>query len=72
MAANFLHGVETIEIESGSRAIQVVKSAVVGIVGISPTGDVNTPVLVNNDRDAAQFGNKLPGFTIPQSLDAIF
>lgn len=72
MAANFLHGVETIEIESGSRTIQVVKSAVIGLVGIAPTGDINKPVLVNNDRDAAQFGNKLSGFTIPQSLDAIF
>jgi phage tail sheath protein FI len=72
MAANFLHGVETIEIESGSRTIQVVKSAVIGLIGIAPTGDANTLVLVNNDRDAAQFGNKLPGFTIPQSLDAIF
>jgi len=72
MAANFLHGVETIEIESGSRTIQVVKSAVIGLIGIAPTGDANTPVLVGNDRDAAQFGDKLPGFTIPQSLDAIF
>lgn len=72
MAANFLHGVETIEIESGSRTIQVVKSAVIGLIGIAPTGESNKPVLVNNDRDAAQFGNKLPGFTIPQSLDAIF
>ena len=72
MAANFLHGVETIEIESGRRTIQVVKSAVIGLVGIAPVGDVNTPVLVNSDRDAAQFGSKLPGFTIPQSLDAIF
>lgn len=72
MAANFLHGVETIEIESGSRTIQVVKSAVIGLIGIAPTGESNKPVLVNNDRDAAQFGSKLPGFTIPQSLDAIF
>lgn len=72
MAANFLHGVETIEIESGSRTIQVVKSAVIGLIGISPTGDRNIPILVSSDRDAALFGKKIPGFTIPQSLDAIF
>ena len=29
MAANFLHGVETIEIEKGPRPIRTVKSAVV-------------------------------------------
>lgn len=72
MAANFLHGVETIEIQSGARTIQVVKSAVIGLVGIAPSGPLNEPILVNSDRDAAQFGAKVPGFSIPQSLDAIF
>lgn len=69
---NFLHGVETIEIEQGSRPITVVKSAVVGLVGIAPAGPVNTPVLVSGDTDAAQFGKPLPGFSIPQALNAIF
>lgn len=70
--ANFLHGVETIEINNGPRSISVVKSAVIGLVGIAPKGPINTPILVNGDRDAAQFGAKVPGFSIPQSLDAIF
>lgn len=72
MAANFLHGVETIEIEKGPRPIRTVKSAVIGLIGTAPTGDVNTPTVVLSDRQAAQFGAQLPGFSIPQALDAIF
>lgn len=68
----YLHGVETIEINTGARPISVVRSAVIGLLGIAPLGPKNTPILVNSDRDAAQFGAKLPGFSIPQSLDAIF
>lgn len=72
MAANFLHGVETIELNSGPRSVSVVKSAVIALTGIAPMGPKNTPIVVNSDRDAAQFGEQLPGFSIPQSLDAIF
>ncbi|MFT4061080.1 MAG: phage tail sheath subtilisin-like domain-containing protein [Edaphocola sp.] len=72
MAVSFLHGVETIEQSSGARTISTVKTAVIGLVGIAPTGPVNEPTLVVSDTDAAQFGSKLPGFSIPQSLDAIF
>ncbi|MFM2476355.1 phage tail sheath subtilisin-like domain-containing protein [Celerinatantimonas sp. MCCC 1A17872] len=32
----FLHGVEVIEVDSGSRSIQTVKTAVIGLVGIAP------------------------------------
>lgn len=70
--ANFLHGVETIEINKGPRPIQVVKSAVIGLVGIAPLGPKNTLTLVSNETQAAQFGEQLPGFTIPQALSAIF
>lgn len=72
MAANFLHGVETIEIQKGARSIKVVKSAVIGLVGIAPEGEANHPILVTSEKDAAQFGAQVPGFSIPQSLDAIF
>lgn len=72
MAANFLHGVETIEIDKGPRSIRTVKSAVIGLIGTAPMGDVNTPTIVLSDRQAAQFGQQLPGFSIPQALDAIF
>lgn len=72
MAVNYLHGVETIEIEQGARPIQVVKSSVITLVGIAPIGPVNQNTLVLSPNDAAQFGQQLPGFTIPQALDAIF
>lgn len=68
----FLHGIETQTIVQGPRSINVVKSAVIGLVGISPAGDKNTPILVTGDASAAQFGKPVPGFSIPQALDAIF
>jgi len=74
MAANFLHGVETIEIMKGPRPIRQVKTAVVGLIGTAPTGALNAPTIVLSARDAAQFGDTAvaAGFTIPQALDAIF
>lgn len=38
MAANYLHGVETIEIETGPRPVKAVKSAVIGLIGTAPCG----------------------------------
>lgn len=70
--ANYLHGVETIEIPQAGRTVSVVKSSIITLVGIAPTGPVNQNVLVLSPNDAAQFGQQLPGFTIPQALDAIF
>jgi uncharacterized protein len=67
----FLHGVETIRLKKGSKSVKVVKSAVIGIVGIAPLGDRQSLVVVNTEKDAAAFGSQIPGFTIPQALDAI-
>lgn len=80
MSANFLHGVETIEITTGPRPISGVKTAVIGLIGTAPLFDcasadrtINEPVVVLSDRDAAQyFGQIRSGFSIPQALDAIF
>ncbi|MCX8016616.1 MAG: hypothetical protein N2690_01745, partial [Rhodocyclaceae bacterium] len=76
MPANFLHGVETIEIDKGPRPIRTVKTAVVGLVGTAPTGPINTPTIVLSAQDAAQFGDitqaNTAGHSIPQALDAIF
>lgn len=72
MAANYLHGVETIEVKTGTRPVQVVKSSVIALVGIAPQGPTQVPTLVLSERDAAQFGETVPGFTIPQALKAIF
>lgn len=72
MAVPYLHGVETVEVNSGSSPISVVKTAVIALSGIAPAGAVNTPIVVNSPNQAAQFGFEIPGFSIPQSLDAIF
>lgn len=72
MAANFLHGVETIEVENGNRPVRVVKSATVLLVGTAPKGAVGEMTLCLSDRDAAAFGRAFAGFTIPQALDAIY
>jgi phage tail sheath protein FI len=72
MAVNYLHGVETVELKKGPVPVAVVKSAVIGLIGIAPKGDRNKLILVQNATDAAQLGEQLPGFTIPQALDAIF
>lgn len=69
---NFLHGVEVVELSAGPRQIQTVASSIIVIVGIAPIGAAQVPTLVLNDSDAAQFGKRLPGFSIPEALDSIF
>lgn len=80
MPANFLHGVETITIDSGSKPIRVVKSAVIGIVGTAPIQSVleadrtiNKPVLLLNEMAAVKyFGAETAGYTLPTALRAVF
>ncbi|MGI0658062.1 phage tail sheath subtilisin-like domain-containing protein [Pseudomonas aeruginosa] len=72
MAANFLHGVETIEIDSGPRAVTLVKTAVIGIIGTAAAGAVNTPILVTSERDFAQFGEDIPNSTIRKALNRVY
>ncbi|MDS9879372.1 phage tail sheath subtilisin-like domain-containing protein [Pseudomonas protegens] len=72
MPANYLHGIETTEIERGPRAIKVVKSAVIALVGTAPIGPVNALTLCLTEGDAAQFGTHLNGFSIPEALDGIY
>ena len=74
MADQYLHGVEVIEIDDGARAIKIVKSSVIGLVGTAPQGPVNTPILINGSPTEAvkYFGNHVDGFTIPRALDQIF
>jgi len=71
MAANYLHGIETIEVERGPRGVRVVKSAVIALVGTAPTGPVNQLTLCQSMTDDAQFGPEMAGFGIPEALDGI-
>ena len=79
MATDFLHGPEVIEIDSGPRPIQVVRSSVIGLIGTAPDADANqfpydTPVLIAGSRkeaaglDAVGDGNG----TLPAAIDGIF
>lgn len=72
--SEFLHGVEIIELDNGTRPIKTVKSSVIGLVGTAPKGPVNVPTLImGSKKDAVEtFGPITEGFTIPQALDAIF
>lgn len=72
MAANYLHGVETIEIESGPRPVKAVKSAVIGLIGTAISGPVIKATLCLSESDAAQFGPATTNTTIPQALNAIY
>ncbi|CAI8878553.1 phage tail sheath subtilisin-like domain-containing protein [Pseudomonas brassicacearum] len=72
MPANYLHGIETTEVERGPRSIRVVKSAVIAVVGTAPTGPINELTLCLNDIRAAQFGLHMTGFSIPEALQGIF
>lgn len=75
MAEQFLHGVEVIEIDDGSRPITTVKSSVIGLVGTAPAADdakfpLNTPVLIAGKRtEAAALGSQ---GTLPGAIDGIF
>lgn len=80
MTANYLHGVETVEVDIGPRPVRLVKSAIIGLVGTAPILDVtaanrkvNRPVYVLGDQQAGRLmGTKRAGYTIPQALDRIF
>ena len=75
----FLHGVEVIEVDTGIRPIQVVRSSVIGIVGTAPDADaaafpLNEPVLIAGNRtEAAKLDTLGNGNgTLPGALDAVF
>lgn len=66
---SFLHGVETVEVDVAGQSFTVIKSGVIGLIGIAPTGPVNQLVFCKSKNDFSQFGKSVPGFTIPQSLE---
>lgn len=75
MTEQFLHGVEVVQIDSGTRPITTLKSSVIGLVGTAPAADaaawpLNTPVLVAGTRaDTAGMGEE---GTLPAAIDGIF
>ena len=71
---SFLHGVEVVEIDGGTRPIKTIKSSVIGLIGTSSKGPMNDPTLIIGSRSEAVdiFGAKDGIHTIPDALDAIF
>uniref|UniRef100_Q31HT2 Phage tail sheath protein n=1 Tax=Hydrogenovibrio crunogenus (strain DSM 25203 / XCL-2) TaxID=317025 RepID=Q31HT2_HYDCU len=74
MAETYVHGVRVVESSDGTRPIQTVASAVIGIVGTAPDAldtdfPLNTPTIIAGSRvKAALLGST---GTLPQALDAI-
>lgn len=75
MADSFLHGIENVTVDGGSRPITTVRSSTIGIIGTAPNADptffpLNEPVLIAGSRTlAAKLG--LTG-TLPDAIDSIF
>lgn len=74
----FLHGVEVIDIDTGTRVVTTVRASIIGIVGTAPNADpttypLNTPVLIaGSNREAALLD--VPGTgegTLPGAVDSI-
>jgi phage tail sheath protein FI len=75
VSVQYLHGIETIELDSPSGPVDTVKSNVIGLVGTAPDADpdmfpLNTPVAVFSDSLKA--GNLKSTGTLLDSVDAIY
>jgi len=66
----FLHGVETIERQTGTVPVNEVKTAVIGLVGTAPKGEPNKLHLIRQESDYLEILGK--GGTIDRVLDAIW
>jgi phage tail sheath protein FI len=74
MTTTFFHGVEVLQIDTGARPIQTVRSSVIGLIGTAPDADatkfpLNTPVLIAGRSDMAGLGT---AGTLQQALDLIY
>lgn len=63
-----LHGVETITATTPNGSINIVKTAVAFLVGISPDGPTQALTMCLNEKDDAQFGPATPANDIAFSL----
>lgn len=75
MAEEFLHGVNIIEVTSGTRSVRTAKSSVIGVIGTAPEADgqkfpLNKPVLIAGSlKEAANLGKS---GTLPSAINGIF
>lgn len=74
MTTTFLHGVEVLQIDTGARPIQTIRSSVIGLIGTAPDADadkfpLNTPVLLTRRSEMAGLGE---AGTLFSALDLIY
>jgi len=75
MVLQYLHGIETIDVDDSIRPIRTVRSAIIGLIGTAPDADasiwpLNVPVLISgNPRQGVTLGTT---GTIPDALNQIF
>lgn len=72
MSANYLHGVETVEVTTGPRPVSVVRAGVIAVVGTDPRASAGM-YLIKSAKDAASIlAPPLNHFTLRKSIDKIF
>ena len=75
MSDIFLHGIQNVTVDDGSRPITTVRSSTIGIIGSAPDADplifpLNKPVLIAGSRlVAAKLGEM---GSLPQAIDSVF
>ncbi|WP_264954163.1 phage tail sheath subtilisin-like domain-containing protein [Wolbachia endosymbiont (group A) of Endotricha flammealis] len=74
MTEQFLHGVNVIEVTSGTRSVHTAKSSVIGVIGTAPEADeqkfpLNKPVLIAGSlKEAAKLGKS---GSLPSAINGI-
>lgn len=66
-----IHGVELVKGAGGVFVLEL-PSGITALIGTAPKGASNVPTLVSNQASGAQFGDMVPGFSIPQAIDTHF
>jgi uncharacterized protein len=72
----FFHGIEVTEVSTGGVTVQVVNSAVIGLIGSAAQWSaaagvgpgINKPTLITSQSAASTFGQPIQGYTIPEAL----
>lgn len=76
---SFFHGIQVTEVNIGGVTVNIVNSAVIGLVGAAPQWlaaagagpGISKPTLVNSQAQASNFGPAVNGYSIPYALNAM-